>query len=163
MFYSCLRESIFIYLRVCTFLFLYPSRLFLLWRLLGCSFFAVCCFGVCSCVSSCVLLVSVCKLTSREFHVNSRGGPRWSRCCYGAVLLSLIWALCASGLRAYVRAKLLQVMCDSVTLWTVAHQAPPPLLALKVEGGLQVKAGGWFPKTWGKKTDKKGSSLEALG
>ena len=89
MFYSCLRESIFIYLRVCTFLFLYPSRLFLLWRLLGCSFFAVCCFGVCSCVSSCVLLVSVCKLTSREFHVNSRGGPRWSRCCYGAVLLSL--------------------------------------------------------------------------
>ena len=37
------------------------------------------------------------------------------------------------------------------------------LLALKVEGGLQVKAGGWFPKTWGKKTDKKDSSLEALG
>ena len=62
-----------------------------------------------------------------------------------------------------MHAKSLQVVSDSVTLWTVARQAPPPLPALKVEGGLQVKAGGQFPKTWEKKQTKKDSSLEPLG
>ena len=42
-----------------------------------------------------------------------------------------------------MHAKLLQVMSDSVTLWTVARQAPQPLLALKVDGGRASSQGRW--------------------